>query len=553
MRTICFILMMLTFNSSLKAQWWKTYPYHKEGTLIYFPQDEGHHPEYKPGSGTEWWYVNMHLQGETTKHNYSAMVAYFNYHFRIFNVTDETNHDFLSFTDFGLLNVSEDNLELKFTLLTGGTEHWFTKTDSLAQLLPFQYHLNVGNDNNNLNLDLDAQKPPLIIGMDGLVTIGSGDSYYYSQTMLTISGNLTFRGNTEPVSGIAWIDHQYGPFFVAPGGDESYEWFSLQLDNGIDINLWNIFTDDNKIPNDGSHRICSIYLDDQTQDTTSTFSLERLSFWKYIENFYYSNGWRFCDPIHKIDLTITPMFHDQVVPFFLLPFWEGSCLISGIVDGDSVKGHGFAELLHIYEPPKITVISPNGGEMWDGSNPILWKLENPDDGNPLRYDIYYKIGANSPFSPIVTAISDTSYLWDVSGLAKTDSCLIKIVGYSVDSTITGEDTSDNIFSIVSPTQVGNSTNSKPIAYKLFQNYPNPFNTQTTIKFEIKGASKVSLKIFNTQGQLVKILLDDFCDESNKRIQWDTTDFTGNLVSSGIYFYRLIVGQYVETKRMLLLR
>ena len=52
-------------------------------------------------------------------------------------------------------------------------------------------------------------------------------------------------------------------------------------DNGMDINLWSIFTVDDKIPQNDSHRICTIYFDDQTQCTTSTFNFERLAFWEY--------------------------------------------------------------------------------------------------------------------------------------------------------------------------------------------------------------------------------------------------------------------------------
>jgi len=541
----------IIFYSQLNAQWWKSYPYHKEGTVIYFPKDEGSHPEYEPALGTEWWYVNMHLQGETTHRNYSAMVAYFNYKFRIFNITDETNHEFLSFTNFGLLNVSQDCLDLMFVLFEG-TERWFTKTDTLGELLPFQYHLKVGGNNYHLNLDLDAQKPPLIIGMDGLITVGTGDSYYYSQTQLTVTGKLTFRGKTEPVMGIAWIDHQYGPFLVTPGGEESYEWFSLQLDNGMDINLWNIFAGDNKIPQDDSHRIFTIYIDDQTQDTSSTFILERLSFWKYSEASYFSSGWRLIDPVHRIDVTITPLFQDQVVPFSEGDFWEGSCDVNGIVDGDSVKGYAFAELLHMYETPIITVISPNGGEQWDGSQPVVWKLENADDGNPLRYDLYYKVDGDSQFSLIIAEITDTTYLWNVSELAPRDSCLVKVVGYSVDSTIAGTDVSDDIFSIVPPTRVENYADMERNSYKLFQNYPNPFNHQTTIRFEIKKASKVSVKIYNIHGQLIKVF-NNLNTEGVAKIEWDGIDQLGQVVSSGVYLYRLDSGDHVETKRMVLLK
>ena len=545
--SIITISLILISYIILFAQPWKIYPYHKEGTLIYFPRDEGSHSEFNPGSGTEWWYVNMHLEGEITKRKYSAMVAFFNYNFRIFNITNETNHEFLSFTDFGSLSSSNTDLNLVFTLLSGGTDRWFTKEDTQGRLLPFQYHVEVGDENNNLNIDLDAQKPPLIVGKDGLVTVGSGNSYYYSQTLLTVTGNLTFKGYLEPVSGKAWIDHQYGPFFLAPGGDESYEWFSVQLDNGMDINIWNIFTKKDKIPNDDSYRICALYIDDQTQDTTSAFSLTRRFFWEYDDGRFFSSGWRFIDQIYNINLAIIPNFPNQTVPFFLAPFWEGSCSVNGLVNGDSVKGLGFAELLHIYENPKIKLISPNGGDKWDGSQPIIWTTENPDDGNPLQYDIYYKQGVEGSQHQIASALSDTSYLWDVSNLVGMDSCFILIVGYSIDFTIIGVDTSDAMFSIVSPVSLGNFDGLKAIEYTLFQNYPNPFNPSTKIKFDLPTPETVKIEIYNIIGQKIQKLL-------NKPMPagYHEVEFNGQNLSSGVYLYRIEAGEWQDAKKMILL-
>ncbi len=542
------ISLILISYIALSAQPWKIYPYHKEGTLIYFPQDEGSHSEFNPGLGTEWWYVNMHLEGEITKHKYSAMVAFFNYNFRIFNITDETNHEFLSFMDFGTLVASDTNLNLHFTLSEDRTDRWFTKENSGGRLLPFQYHVDVGDEQNNLNIDLDAQKPPLIVGGDGLVTVGSGDSYYYSQTLLTVTGNLTFKGYPEPVSGKAWIDHQYGPFFLAPGQDESYEWFSVQLDNDMDINMWNIFTKENKIPNDDSHRICTLYIDNQTQDTTSAFSLKRRFFWEYDNGRFFSSGWRFIDPIYNIDLDIIPNFRNQTVPFVLAPFWEGSCSVEGLVNGDSVKGQGFAELLHIYENPKIKVISPNGGDTWDGSQPITWTTENPDDGNPLQYDIYYKQGVEGFQHQIISALSDTSYLWDVSNLVGMDSCFILIVGYSIDSTIIGVDTSDAMFSIVPPVSLGNIDGLKVIEYKLFQNYPNPFNPNTMINYKLPIMNHVDLSIYNLLGQKVVTLVDRQQNAGIYKVEWDATGFAG-----GIYYYRIHAGDFQDVKKMILIK
>jgi predicted secreted hydrolase len=542
------IILILLFNIALFAQPWKIYPYHKEGTLIYFPQDEGSHSEFGPGSGTEWWYVNMHLEGEETKHKYSAMVAFFNYNFRIFNIVDETNEDFLSFTDFGSLTVSDTNLNLRFTLSTGGTELWVTKEDSQEQLLPFQYHVEVGDEQNNLNIDLDAQKPPLIIGGDGLVTVGSGDSYYYSQTLLTVTGSLTFKGLPETVNGKAWIDHQYGPFFLAPGQDESYEWFSVQLDNGMDINIWNIFNDRDRIPNDDAHRICAIYIDEQTQDTTSAFSLTRRFFWEYEDGRFFSSGWQFIDPIHHIYLEISPNFKNQIVPFILAPFWEGSCNVKGTVEGSSVEGQGFAELLHIYENPKVKLISPNGGELWDGSHFITWTLENPDDGNPLLYDIYYKQSVQGFPQQIVSALSDTSYLWDVSNLMAADSCFILIVGYSIDSTIVDVDTSDATFSVVTPVSLSNFDGLRVSEYQLFQNSPNPFNPSTIIEFNLTKPGTVKIEIYNTIGQKIQILLNKFMPAGSHEVE-----FIGQNLPSGVYYYRIQTEEFQYVKKMVLIK
>jgi len=541
-------ILILSFNNLSPAQGWKSYPYHPDGTLIYFPRDEGSHPEFKPGSGTEWWYVNLHLQGDSSHHDYSAMVAYFNYNFRIFNITDETDQDFHSFTNIGLLSVSEEYLGLKFYPLLLDTEQWVTKRDSLGALLPFQYHLKVGGENYSLDLDLDAQKRPLIIGRDGLVTVGSGDSYYYSLTQLLVTGRLKFKEKTEAVSGIAWIDHQYGPFFVSPGGEESYEWFSLQLDNGMDINLWNIFTGENKIPQDDSHRIFTMYIDDQTQDTSSTFSLQRLSFWEYSEQLYFSSGWHLMEPIHNIDLVITPLFQDQVVGFGESIFWEGSCRVAGKIHEKSVGGHAFAELLHLYATPQITVISPNGGEQWDGSQPVVWRLDNPDDGNPLQYDLYFKTEGDSQYFPIAAGLIDTMFYWDVSNLAPRDSIRIKVVGYSIDSSIIGADISDGIFPIVPATAIKNWDNQELNSFQLFQNYPNPFNTVTAISYQLSAFSEVDLAIYDMLGRKIKTLVHENQQRGNYEIRFDAAE-----LASGMYFYKLKAGNFQQIKKMILIK
>jgi hypothetical protein len=84
-------------------------------------------------------------------------------------------------------------------------------------------------------------------------------------------------------------------------------------------------------------------------------------------------------------------------------------------------------------------------------------------------------------------------------------------------------------------------------YALSQNYPNPFNPSTTIRYHVPTVARVSLKVFNMLGQLVATLVDEQKGSGSFMVQWNAS------VPSGVYFYRLQAGNYVETKRMLLLR
>ena len=88
---------------------------------------------------------------------------------------------------------------------------------------------------------------------------------------------------------------------------------------------------------------------------------------------------------------------------------------------------------------------------------------------------------------------------------------------------------------------------------LSQNYPNPFNPITKIQYYLKKGSKVKLKIFNSKGQLIRTLVNDFQQTGNYLITWDGTNHLGNKVSSGIYFYCLSTEEFKEQKKMELIR
>lgn len=97
------------------------------------------------------------------------------------------------------------------------------------------------------------------------------------------------------------------------------------------------------------------------------------------------------------------------------------------------------------------------------------------------------------------------------------------------------------------------TQSKPNSFSLEQNYPNPFNPNTSIQFSIAKTEQVKIVVYNAVGSIVKILVDEELRIGSYRAAWDATDALGNLVASGIYYYKLQTPSVTLTKKMVLIR
>ena len=100
------------------------------------------------------------------------------------------------------------------------------------------------------------------------------------------------------------------------------------------------------------------------------------------------------------------------------------------------------------------------------------------------------------------------------------------------------------------TSIINNENKIPESFLLHQNYPNPFNPETTIEFVVQQSSRVKLKIYNTTGQIVRTLVDDYKTTGKYSLIWDGKDNSGKTVPSGNYFYQISVGALTFTKKMI---
>ena len=93
----------------------------------------------------------------------------------------------------------------------------------------------------------------------------------------------------------------------------------------------------------------------------------------------------------------------------------------------------------------------------------------------------------------------------------------------------------------------------PAEFKLEQNYPNPFNPNTMISYQLAMSSEVKLSIYNTTGQLVRTLVDEFQTAGKKSVVWDGLNDNGERMSSGLYLYQIKAGKFAQCKKMLLVQ
>jgi hypothetical protein len=127
----------------------------------------------------------------------------------------------------------------------------------------------------------------------------------------------------------------------------------------------------------------------------------------------------------------------------------------------------------------------------------------------------------------------TTYTWRVEGRS----------GYQA-----GAFSAASTFMTGSSSAVAPGSNAPPAAFALEQNYPNPFNPTTIIRYALPQARRVRIEVYNTLGQQVAQLVNGDQEAGYHEVQFDSSG-----LASGVYFYRLQAGTYVETRKLLLLK
>jgi len=93
----------------------------------------------------------------------------------------------------------------------------------------------------------------------------------------------------------------------------------------------------------------------------------------------------------------------------------------------------------------------------------------------------------------------------------------------------------------------------PKKFNLYPAYPNPFNPVTTLRYDLPEDALINVTIYDMMGRRIKILVNGPQSAGYRSVIWDATNDYGKPVSAGIYLYKIQVGEFTQTKKMVLLK
>ena len=325
---------------------------------FHFPADHGPHPEYR----NEWWYVTGNLDGasgerfgfELTLFRFSLVPgsqlvalagdasAWRTNQVIIghFAVTDVDGRDFrvaqrYSRASLGLAGASATPFRVWL-------EDWSIGEYSPGR--PGTWRLAASDDGVTLSLILEPQTSPVLQGNGGLSQKSdeSGNaSYYYSVPRLKSEGTLQIDDRTYVVSGLSWLDREWGSSALA-ADQQGWDWFALQLSDGSDLMFYRLRNNDGSIDvnSAGSWSSAGARL---LRIDNGDVTIDPLRFWESPSGARYPVAWRFRIDERELDLTITPVLDAQEL-LAAVHYWEGAVDVKGSLAGAAISGRGYVEL-----------------------------------------------------------------------------------------------------------------------------------------------------------------------------------------------------------------
>ncbi len=362
------ILLSLTlFTSTVLSQDFKRA---LPGRTFSFPQDHFSHPEFK----TEWWYYSGHLQSQTQdKRPFGYQLTFFrtgltrdtkqqkskwsirDLYFAHLAITDESRGKFEYLEKISRGSLGEAGAS-PYKASEKTFRVWIENWSAEGKGPSMQNHsLKAGDKKFGIGLMLTPEKSPVIHGQNGISQKAEGEGYashYYSIPRLKTEGKIFLQSKEIPAQGISWMDHEFGSAQLREY-QVGWDWFSIQLDNRVDLMFYQIWRKDGKIDPYSSGTI--IFPDGAYQHLPEKeFQIEILDRWKSSKSgAFYPSKWKITVPARQIELTLSPTVKDQELitkESTRVTYWEGSVKVEGKYQGSPINGLGYAELTGYAKP-----------------------------------------------------------------------------------------------------------------------------------------------------------------------------------------------------------
>ena len=196
--------------------------------------------------------------------------------------------------------------------------------------------------------------------------------------------------------------------------------------------------------------------------------------------------------------------------------------------------------------PEYEITSPNGGETLIGGEyyTITWWSNGIIPPSKLEYSS----DAGNSWTIIIDSLFlvNNSYDWLVPNISSSQ-CLVRVGEYPC-----AYDQSNSYFTITYPVSVTNE-DELPTEFSLEQNYPNPFNPTTSIQYAVNKKQLITLIVYDVLGNEVATLVNEEKSLGSYEVEFSVGQNSILSLSSGIYYYQLKAGNFIETKKMVLLK
>lgn len=306
---------------------------HKSNTLE-FPGDHGNHPR----ALTEWWYFNGHLQTAAGK-NYA-------YGFCLFRASRFLYAAHISITDLEEKSFQYERVFYPAKRVSNQTSSRIDYGgEQLIELTgPQTFRVKGRVKDTVLDLELQLVRSPMKVNGNSIIDMPEGGlSSYYSLTLLPTRGSLQKGSHLETVTGISWMDHQWGDYYVR---DKGWDWFSIQFEDSTEYNLYSFRNEKGR-----TRKQCVNILDKMEQlSTYEQLQVEYQESWTSpVSGLSYATRWQLVIPGNGDTLYMQANVPGQelwgaTARDFLPDYWEGSCTVwKKTREGRLVKGIGFAE------------------------------------------------------------------------------------------------------------------------------------------------------------------------------------------------------------------